>query len=124
MQVLTAAAQFVRNTLVKTPAWAAMATNETFPGASVQTTADWSTFIKTTLNSQGHTVGTCSMQPQAQGGVVDPVCNFATHVPPVPHSSRLFQSLKVYGTTNVRVVDLSVMPLQFSGHPQALVYAM
>ncbi|KAJ7146024.1 hypothetical protein C8R44DRAFT_863842 [Mycena epipterygia] len=103
--ILTAAAQFVRNTLVKTPAWAAMATNETFPGASVQTIADWSTFIKTTLNSQGHTVGTCSMQPQAQGGVVDP-------------------SLKVYGTTNVRVVDLSVMPLQFSGHPQALVYAI
>ncbi|KAJ7098347.1 alcohol oxidase [Mycena epipterygia] len=103
--IISSAAQFVRNKLVKTPAWSSVVVSESFPGAEVQTSAQWTSFIKSTLNSQGHTVGTCSMQPQEEGGVVDP-------------------TLKVYGTSNVRVVDLSVMPLQFSGHPQALVYAI
>lgn len=39
------------------------------------------------------------------GGVVDP-------------------ELKVYGTENVRVVDASILPLQFSGHLTATLYAV
>ena len=39
------------------------------------------------------------MMPRELGGVVDP-------------------QLKVYGTTNLRVVDLSVLPLQVSVHTQ------
>ena len=38
------------------------------------------------------------MLPREHNGVVDP-------------------ELKVYGTNNVRVVDLSVAPLQFAAHP-------
>lgn len=45
------------------------------------------------------------MLPKEVGGVVD-------------------ETLKVYGTTNVRVVDASVMPLQICGHLQATVYAV
>jgi choline dehydrogenase-like flavoprotein len=45
------------------------------------------------------------MLPKEVGGVVD-------------------ETLKVYGTTNVRVVDSSVMPLQICGHLQATVYAV
>lgn len=39
------------------------------------------------------------MLPRDKGGVVDP-------------------KLKVYGTKNIRVADLSILPLQISGHPQ------
>ena len=43
--------------------------------------------------------GTCSMLPRDQNGVVD-------------------HNLKVYGTNNLRVVDLSVVPLHFGSHTQ------
>ncbi|EKM50925.1 uncharacterized protein PHACADRAFT_128563 [Phanerochaete carnosa HHB-10118-sp] len=45
------------------------------------------------------TCGTAAMLPRELGGVVDP-------------------QLKVYGTKNIRVVDLSILPLQLSVHPQ------
>ena len=32
--------------------------------------------------------------------------------------------LKVYETSNVRVVDASIIPMQVSGHPTALLYAV
>lgn len=32
--------------------------------------------------------------------------------------------LKVYGTSNVRVVDASVLPIQISGHLTATLYAV
>lgn len=44
------------------------------------------------------TSSSCSMLPKEHNGVVDP-------------------ELKVYGTNNIRVVDLSVVPLQFAAHP-------
>lgn len=52
-----------------------------------------------------HPLGTCSMLPEDMGGVVDP-------------------SLKVYGTSNVRVVDSSIMPLQISAHLMATTYGI
>jgi choline dehydrogenase-like flavoprotein len=45
------------------------------------------------------------MMPRELGGVVD-------------------SSLKVYGTSNVRVVDASVMPFQVSGHLTSTIYAI
>lgn len=45
------------------------------------------------------------MMARDLGGVVDP-------------------KLKVYGTSNVRVVDASVLPLQVSGHLTATLYAL
>lgn len=52
-----------------------------------------------------HIVGTAAMMSRDLGGVVDP-------------------ELRVYGTANVRVVDMSVIPLHFSGHPVATLYAV
>ncbi|KAK2811191.1 hypothetical protein FQN50_002288 [Emmonsiellopsis sp. PD_5] len=52
-----------------------------------------------------HPVGTLAMMPKELGGVVDP-------------------ALKVYGATNVRVVDASVMPFQVSGHLSSTLYAI
>ncbi|KAI9628029.1 hypothetical protein KEM48_011879 [Puccinia striiformis f. sp. tritici PST-130] len=52
-----------------------------------------------------HPIGTSSMMPQNQAGVVDP-------------------QLKVYGTQNLRVVDASVIPIHIGAHPAMTVYAI
>lgn len=55
--------------------------------------------------SNSHPIGTAAMMARELGGVVNP-------------------ELKVYGTSNVRVVDASVIPLQVSGHLTATLYAI
>jgi len=52
-----------------------------------------------------HPIGTCAMLPKEKGGVVDNQC-------------------KVYGTTNVRVVDASIFPTHVQGNIVSLVYAV
>jgi choline dehydrogenase-like flavoprotein len=52
-----------------------------------------------------HVSGTCAMIPREDGGVVD-------------------TKLKVYGTTNLRIVDASIFPLEARGNIQATVYAV
>ncbi|KAI0069141.1 GMC oxidoreductase [Artomyces pyxidatus] len=70
------------------------------PGAEVETDEQLVSWVKKTANSIAHTSGTCSMLPQDKGGVVDP-------------------RLKVYGTANVRVVDLSILPLHIGAPTQS-----
>ena len=67
----------------------------------------WLTWIKTKsgYTPNYHPLGTCAMLPRDMGGVVD-------------------NSFKVYGTSNVRVVDLGVVPLQVAGHSTALLYGI
>jgi choline dehydrogenase len=55
--------------------------------------------------SNYHPIGTAAMMSRELGGVVDP-------------------TLKVYGTSNVRVVDASVLPMQVSGHLTSTIYAV
>ena len=52
-----------------------------------------------------HPTSTCTMLPQEDGGVVD-------------------SQLIVYGTSNLRVVDASIMPLIPRANPQSTVYAV
>ncbi|GBE82660.1 Dehydrogenase citC [Sparassis crispa] len=78
---------------------------EVYPSPEVETDEQLADWIRDTVNTTFHSAGSCSMLPEEDGGVVD---------------SRL----KVYHTTNIRVVDLSVLPLHIGGHPQALVYAI
>lgn len=52
-----------------------------------------------------HALASAAMMSRELGGVVDP-------------------QLRVYGTSNVRVVDASVIPLQISGHLTATLYAV
>ncbi|KAK3293565.1 GMC oxidoreductase [Chaetomium fimeti] len=67
--------------------------------------AQWRDFVLSTTLSIFHPVGSCAMLPRDKGGVVDP-------------------ALVVYGTTNLRVVDASVMPILVSGHIQTAVYGI
>ncbi|KAI1109990.1 GMC oxidoreductase [Nemania sp. NC0429] len=86
-----------------------------FAGAGVVPTDDvlplnatdeqWTDFIGDTLSPNHHPIGTASMMSRELGGVVSP-------------------KLKVYGTKNVRVVDGSILPLQFSGHLTPTLYAV
>jgi choline dehydrogenase-like flavoprotein len=62
-------------------------------------------YLKRTTTSSWHPVGTCAMLPREKGGVVD-------------------DRLVVYGTTNLRVVDASIMPLISRGNTQSTVYAV
>ncbi|KAF8804963.1 alcohol oxidase [Phlegmacium glaucopus] len=78
---------------------------EVNPGPEVQTDEQLHDWIKNVINTTYHTVGTLSMLPRSKNGVVDP-------------------SLKVYGTTNVRVVDLSIVPIHFAAHSQSTAYVV
>lgn len=73
------------------------------PGAS---DAEIETYLRgAAASSFAHPSGTCSMLPRRLGGVVD-------------------SSLKVYGTSNLYVVDASIMPLVPGTHLVATVYAV
>lgn len=52
-----------------------------------------------------HPIGTCAMLPRDKGGVVD-------------------NELRVYGTSNLRVVDASIFPTPVQGNIASLVYAV
>lgn len=71
----------------------------------VQSDDQWRTFVKTNASTMFHPAGTSAMQSREIGGVVD--CN-----------------LKVYGTTNLRIVDASIMPLIPATHLSSTVYAI
>ena len=79
-------------------------TTESLPGADITGDA-LNNFTKQNAGTEYHPLGTCSMLPRDQGGVVD-------------------TNLVVYGTANVRVVDASIMPLQISAHLMASTYGI
>ncbi|KAI8287905.1 hypothetical protein K4K60_011793 [Colletotrichum sp. SAR11_57] len=97
-------ARFARK-IAETGPISAMWEAETEPGPDVQTDEQFSEFAVNTVNSFYHPVGTCSLLPRDDGGVVD-------------------ADLKVYGTTNLRVVDNSIIPIILSGHIQTAAYGI
>ncbi|KIJ54722.1 GMC oxidoreductase [Sphaerobolus stellatus SS14] len=78
---------------------------ELSPGPSVQTDDDWDNWAKQNAGTEFHPSCSCAMLPLKEGGVVD-------------------ANLKVYGTSNVRVVDASVFALEFAAHLQSLTYGL
>lgn len=98
------AVKFARK-VASTPPMRDFLAREHNPGPEVQTDEQLRDWVKLTMGSTWHTASSCSMLPRALNGVVDP-------------------TLRVYGTENLRVVDLSVVPLHFAAHTQATVYAI
>jgi choline dehydrogenase-like flavoprotein len=80
-------------------------TSELSPGANVTTDDEWNAWILNDFHTEYHPSCSCSMLPQNQGGVVD-------------------AHLKVYGVNNVRVVDSSVFPIEWSAHMMAPTYGL
>ena len=100
---------------------------EVLPGPECETDEDLKAYVKKTLSTvwrtfapsfhplriayyfvyyfvvSADTVGTASMLPRNKNGVVD---------------SRL----RVYGTKNIRVADLSIVPLHIAAHTQSTAY--
>jgi choline dehydrogenase-like flavoprotein len=109
IQAAVAAIKYVRR-IANTAPLASVWTAEYEPGlaavpAATADDAQWRDFALNTTLSIFHPVSTCAMLPRGQGGVVSP-------------------SLVVYGTSNLRVVDASVMPVLVSGHIQTAVYGI
>ncbi|KAF4552246.1 GMC oxidoreductase-like protein 11 [Elsinoe fawcettii] len=104
VEALLAAIKFAR-TIASTFPLAQSWESEYEPGAQVQTDDQIRQYIRDTVLTIYHPVGTCAMLPRDQGGVVDP-------------------ELRVYGTQGLRVVDASIMPLLPPGHIQTGVYAI
>jgi choline dehydrogenase-like flavoprotein len=101
---LVDAVRFAR-TLYSTPAMQGIASFEVVPGTSAQSDADIEAYIRSSLGTLWHPAGTCKAGAQASGGVVD-------------------KNFKVYGVSNLRVVDASVFPTLPGMHTQWSVYAL
>lgn len=87
--------------------------NETMPGPAVPDNGqggadedeDWKRWIEANFGTVSHPIGTCAMMKREWGGVVD-------------------ETLTVYGTANLRVVDASVLPIQLGAHLSANLYGV
>jgi choline dehydrogenase len=90
--------------LIATSAMASLLPQQMYPppGASPD---EVTRYIRSKGQTEYHPSGTAAMMPLSLGGVVDP-------------------ELMVYGTTNLRVVDASLLPLVPAGHLQAIVYGV
>ncbi|KAK2596128.1 hypothetical protein QQS21_006475 [Conoideocrella luteorostrata] len=62
-------------------------------------------YVHRTMDGAYHYTGTCSMMSRSLGGVVD-------------------NRLRVYGCSNLRVCDASIIPLEPTANPQAVVYGV
>ncbi|KAH8878720.1 alcohol oxidase [Thozetella sp. PMI_491] len=104
VQAVIAGAKFARK-IANTEPMSTFWELETEPGPEVETEEQWREFATSTVNSFYHPVGTCSLLPEEDGGVVD-------------------ANLKVFGTQNLRVVDNSIIPIILSGHIQTAAYGI
>ncbi|KZT72989.1 GMC oxidoreductase [Daedalea quercina L-15889] len=76
---------------------------EVDPGATAKTDEEIKEYLRKCCNTCYHACGSLSMLPRKKNGVVDP-------------------KLKVYGTKNLRVADMSIVPLEVAAHTQATAY--
>ncbi|KAI0653729.1 GMC oxidoreductase [Cubamyces menziesii] len=104
LDILVEAWKFARK-VANTGAFKELMVAEVSPGPDVQTNEQIREHVKNNFVTVWHTCGSLSMLPKDKGGVVNP-------------------KLKVYGTQNIRVVDLSILPLQLTTHTQSAVYAI
>ncbi|CAE6525126.1 unnamed protein product [Rhizoctonia solani] len=75
------------------------------PSPEVKSDEDITKWVKDNVRTLHHPIGTAAMAPKSLGGVVD-------------------EKLKVYGTTNLRVVDASIIPMHIATHLQRTIYGI
>lgn len=100
--------QYLRSHFASSRALAPLGPVELDPGPllpSDQDVEDWLVKKNKLFASNAHQVGTAAMMPRALGGVVD-------------------AELRVYGTSGLRVVDCSVVPLIPGAHTMTTAYAI
>ncbi|THH22366.1 hypothetical protein EUX98_g8226 [Antrodiella citrinella] len=103
LEILVKTLRFSLN-LVKTVPFNDLVVKNIVPSGN-ETDEELKEIAKAMMSTLFHPVATCSMSPKDNGGVVD-------------------SKLLVYGTTNLRVVDCSVIPLLLSANPQTLAFAI
>jgi choline dehydrogenase len=85
--------------------------------------AAWRTWIKDDFNSVSHPIGTCAMMKRSLGGRylvnVSRTLNLT-----FPSTGVVDSQLRIYDTTNIRIVDASIMPLQVSAHLSSTLYGI
>ncbi|KAJ7055093.1 hypothetical protein C8F01DRAFT_994648 [Mycena amicta] len=104
LDVLRAAFKYSRNIIATAP-MSDMIVGETTPGTGTSTDDAINSYIASTSGTEYHPIGTNSMLPLEYGGVVN-------------------TSLLVYGTTNLRVVDVSIAPMHVAAHTMATAYGI
>ena len=93
MSIMVDAIKFIRK-VAKMGPMAEIGRGELLPGEDVQSDEQLKGWIKNTVQTIFHPIGTASMLPRADGGVVD-------------------ASLRVYGTDNLRVVSRFYLCVRF-----------
>ncbi|UZJ56392.1 hypothetical protein CBS101457_005712 [Exobasidium rhododendri] len=98
--------------LLATPLMKVVSKEELYPGTTLIANtaefgdyADWRKYIIATYEGIHHNMGTAAMMSRELGGVVN-------------------EEFQVYGTSNLRVVDASIFPLQISAHPAATLFGI
>lgn len=91
--------------MLTTPPMDSIYQGEFEPGADKQTDEAIAEWLRGVVGSDNHETGSLSMLPKELGGVVD-------------------TSLRVYGLSNVRVADASIIPFPVSAHLSSTVYAI
>ncbi|KAL3420945.1 Glucose oxidase 2 [Phlyctema vagabunda] len=108
-QLQIASGKFLRDSIAVAEPVVGLIANATSPSVSTLATdaddAAWLNWIVAEYRPNFHPVGTAAMLPTEVGGVV---------------SNKLI----VYGTSNLRVVDASVLPFQVCGHLTSTLYAV
>lgn len=95
LQTLVEGAKFGRK-IAQTEPLASLLVGEYAPGLeAVRTDEEWAEYAQKAMRTIYHYSGTCAMLPKEDGGVVDP-------------------RLRVWGTTNLRVVDASIVCISFA----------
>ncbi|KAH8904826.1 alcohol oxidase [Coniochaeta sp. PMI_546] len=106
IEVMTEIMRYTRQYYFNNTATAGFAPRELSPGPKIQSDSELAAYLADTLSpTEFHPAGTCAMMPKELGGVVD-------------------QQLRVYGVSNLRVVDASIMPTLPGGNTCQTVYAI
>ncbi|KAG5734171.1 hypothetical protein E4T56_gene1404 [Termitomyces sp. T112] len=105
MEILIQGIKYIRTMAQTEPMKSACVGEELQPGSRYTNDEELREYIKDTLSTSWHSLGTCSMLPRDKQGVVD-------------------SELKVYGTKNLRIADISIIPLHIAAHTQAIAYVI